>query len=59
MIFPEESGAHLPGRLNAQITFNPKSLAFSKSTPPGFDAKSITTQSEFIVFKELPQKTVF
>ena len=35
------TGATFPGRESAQIVFSPISFAFSKSTPPGFDAKSI------------------
>jgi len=38
---PDVTGAILPGRLSAHITRFDKSCAFSKSTPPGFEAKSI------------------
>src|SRR5699024_12421041 len=40
-IFPAVLGATVPGKLLASIALIPRCLAYAKSVPPGFDAKSI------------------
>ena len=51
IISPEVTGAIFPGNDNAQTTFSPSFPAVSKSTPPGFEARSIIRASFFIWFR--------
>ena len=48
--FADVYGATLPGKASAQIVFIFIFSAFSKSTPPGFEAKSIINVSFFTLF---------
>ena len=51
IIIADVIGATLPGNDNAQTTLIPNFDAALKSTPPGFDAKSIIKASFFTSFK--------
>ena len=50
-------GATFPGRESAQITRTPRFFAISKSTPPGFEARSITSESVLIFDSSLSPRT--